>query len=98
MTRFAEWVSDVLGRPVTFVMAVGGILLWTAAGPYFHYSSGWQLVINTGTTILTFLMLFPLQSSQNRQSKAVHVKLDELILKLDGPRDAVAGIEKSDAL
>ncbi|MBB4066175.1 low affinity iron permease family protein [Gellertiella hungarica] len=77
---FSNAVSEWAGKPVTFVLAVGGICIWAALGPFLDYSESWQLVVNTATTIITFLMIFVLQNSQNRDAKALQVKLDELIL------------------
>jgi len=76
---FANWTSRVMGGRWAFVVAFFTVVIWAIAGPYFEYSQNWQLVINTGTTIVTFLMVFLIQNSQNRESKAVHLKLDELI-------------------
>jgi low affinity Fe/Cu permease len=78
-TRFAKWTARSAGRPATFVFAVLIIVGWAAAGPIFGFSDTWQLVINTGTTIVTFLMVFLIQNTQNRDSEAIQVKLDELI-------------------
>src|SRR6476661_1756455 len=77
---FANIVSEWAGRPAAFVAAFTLILLWAVAGPFFHYSENWQLVVNTATTIITFLMVFVVQNSQNRDGKALQAKLDELIL------------------
>lgn len=77
---FSNRVSDWAGKPVTFVLAVLGIVVWALLGPVLDYSESWQLVVNTATTIVTFLMIFVLQNSQNRDAKALQVKLDELIL------------------
>lgn len=77
--RFAKRTARAAGQPAAFVSACLCILVWIALGPLFHFSDTWQLVINTGTTIITFLMVFLIQSTQNRDSEAVHVKLDELI-------------------
>lgn len=77
--RFSTAVSHAAGRPLTFVAACVGIVAWAVSGPFFQYSEPWQLVVNTGTTIITFLMVFVLQNSQNRDGAAVQVKLDELI-------------------
>lgn len=77
---FSNSISDWAGKPVTFAMAVGGIAIWAMLGPLLNYSESWQLVVNTATTIITFLMIFVLQNSQNRDAKALQVKLDELIL------------------
>jgi low affinity Fe/Cu permease len=76
---FASSVSAVLGAPWAFVLALGTIVMWVSSGPLFHFSDTWQLVINTATTIVTFLMVFLIQNTQNRDAKALHLKLDELI-------------------
>lgn len=94
MSRLARQIAEVIGTPHAFVSACILIVLWAAAGPYLHYSENWQLIINTGTTILSFLMLFLLQHAQNHDTKAIHVKLDELIVRLPQPRNEIAGIEK----
>ena len=78
-SRISRWTIHATGGRWGFATALGVILLWAASGPYFHFSDYWQLVINTGTTIVTFLMVFLIQNAQNRESKAVHLKLDELI-------------------
>src|ERR671920_1734810 len=78
-TRFAKWTSHAAGHPATFALAVLIILVWAATGPIFAFSDTWQLVINTGTTITTFLMVFLIQNTQNRDTAAVQLKLDELI-------------------
>ncbi len=77
--RFASMAARKAGQPVAFSTAVLIILLWALTGPFFHFSDTWQLVINTGTTIITFLMVFLIQNTQNRDSEAMHLKLDELI-------------------
>jgi low affinity Fe/Cu permease len=79
-SRFSHAVSNAAGKPITFAVACGGVLLWALSGPVFHYSETWQLVINTSTTIITFLMVFILQNTQNRDGEAIQAKLDELIL------------------
>ncbi len=94
-SRFATAVAELSGKPVTFVMAVALVLVWAASGPVFNFSETWQLVINTGTTIITFLMVFVLQNSQNRDGKALQAKLDELILTSQAQNKFV-GIEKLD--
>ena len=81
-TRFAKWTSHATGRPLTFTLALGVIVAWAITGPIFGFSDTWQLVINTGTTIVTFLMVFLIQNTQNRDSEALHVKLDEVIRAL----------------
>jgi low affinity Fe/Cu permease len=78
-SRAAQWTSRQCGRPLTFGMAVAIVLVWAVTGPAFKYSDTWQLVINTGTTIVTFLMVFLIQNTQNRDASAVQLKLDELI-------------------
>ena len=75
----AQWTARQMGHASTFVMACGIVIVWAAAGPLFHFSDTWQLIINTGTTIVTFLMVFLLQHAQNRDSTAIQLKLDELI-------------------
>lgn len=79
-SRFSHAVSNAAGKPITFAIACAGVLIWAVSGPIFHYSETWQLVINTSTTIITFLMVFILQNTQNRDGEAIQAKLDELIL------------------
>lgn len=93
--KFAAAVASASGKPITFVAAVTLVLAWAASGPFFNYSETWQLVINTSTTIITFLMVFVLQNSQNRDGKALQAKLDELILSSQAANRFV-GIEKLD--
>jgi low affinity Fe/Cu permease len=90
---FAHWTSDVVGSPWAFLTGVIVTLTWAATGPYFHFSDSWQLVINTGTTIVTFLMVFLIQSTQNRDAKAVHLKLDELIRAVGAARTRLVRLE-----
>ncbi|CAN7724478.1 low affinity iron permease family protein [Neorhizobium sp. LjRoot104] len=94
-SKFATRVASLSGKPGTFVLAVAVVLAWAISGPFFGYSETWQLVINTGTTIITFLMVFVLQNSQNRDGKALQAKLDELILTSQAQNKFV-GIEKLD--
>ncbi len=94
-SKFATTVADLSGKPATFVLAVVLVIVWAASGPVFDYSENWQLVINTSTTIITFLMVFVLQNSQNRDGKALQAKLDELILTSQAQNKFV-GIEKLD--
>src|SRR5437763_12548508 len=77
--RFATRTSEAVGSPAAFIMALALIVLWGATGPLFGYSDSWQLVVNTATTVITFLMVFLIQTTQNRDAKAIHLKLDELI-------------------
>ena len=91
--RFAFHVSDRMGRPLTFLLALGVVLAWALSGPLFHFSDTWQLVINTGTTVVTFLMVFLIQATQNRDARALHLKLDELIRAQRGARNAFADLE-----
>ncbi|MBA2679073.1 MAG: low affinity iron permease family protein [Ktedonobacteraceae bacterium] len=91
--RFARSMSSMLGHPLAFGMAVLVIVVWAITGPIFHFSNTWQLVINTGTTIVTFLMVFLIQNSQNRDSKVVQVKLDELIRALKSADNSILDTE-----
>src|SRR5437867_12482215 len=91
---FARRSSIVLGSAWAFASAILIILIWGLTGPTFHYSNTWQLIINTGTTIVTFLMVFLIQNTQNRDAKAVHLKLDEIIRALKGARNELVDLEK----
>ncbi len=91
--RYATKVSAIVGSPLAFVIALGVLLVWAVTGPLFSYSDTWQLVINTGTTIVTFLMVFLIQNTQNRDAKAIHLKLDELLRGLKGARNSMVALE-----
>lgn len=95
-SRFSSVVSRLMGKPVTFMIALATVCVWAISGPFFGFSEVWQLVINTGTTIVTFLMIFVLQNSQNRDGEALQAKLDELILTSKRAENKFIGIEKLD--
>jgi len=92
--HFARQSSEVLGTPWAFIIALIIIAVWGVTGPVFHFSDTWQLIINTGTTIVTFLMVFLIQNTQNRDAKAMHLKLDELIRAVEGARNRLVDLEK----
>ena len=94
-TRFAKFTSHAAGQPATFCAALAIIVIWAVSGPIFGFSDTWQLVINTGTTIVTFLMVFLIQATQNRDTLALQLKLDELILATKGASNRLAGIEQA---
>src|SRR5580658_6659044 len=91
--RLAHATAERVGRPQSFLLAVLVVVVWGATGPLFHFSDTWQLVINTGTTIVTFLMVFLIQNTQNRDAHAIHLKLDELIRANKHARNELLGLE-----
>jgi low affinity Fe/Cu permease len=93
-SRFASGTAQVVGHPMVFFGAVVLLLVWALSGPYFHYSDTWQLIINTSTTIVTFLVVFLIQNTQNRDAKALHLKLDELIRSHHPANDDLIDIQK----
>jgi low affinity Fe/Cu permease len=94
--RFAKWISNITGKPGTFALCVVVVLVWALTGPLFGFSDSWQLIINTGTTIVTFLMVFLIQNTQNRDTREVHLKLDELIRSNKHARNLLLDLEELD--
>ena len=92
--KFANKASDAMGSPWAFIAAALLIIVWAISGPVFGFSEVWQLVINTGTTIITFLMVFLIQNTQNRDAKAMHLKLDELLRGVEGARTSMVDLEE----
>ncbi len=91
--RFANWATMATGSSTAFITAISVIIIWGITGPIFKYSDTWQLIINTGTTIITFLMVFLIQKSQNKDSKAIHLKLNELLASHQGASNRMVDIE-----
>jgi low affinity Fe/Cu permease len=89
----AQWIALQAGSPAAFLLATLTILIWATLGPVFHFSDTWQLVINTATTIITFLMVFLIQNTQNRDTRALHLKLDELLKGVEGARTGLVSLE-----
>ncbi len=92
--RLAIWTADIVGSPWAFLISAGLILAWAISGPYYNYSDDWQLVMNTFTSVVTFLMVFLIQAMQNRDSKAMHLKLDELLRAVKTARTSLVSLEQ----
>jgi len=95
-TRVAKWASHTSGRPSTFMVALAIIVVWLLTGPIFHFSDTWQLVINTSTTIITFLMVFLIQNTQNRDQEALQIKLDEVLRSMENAHTMLLDLEELD--
>src|SRR5512132_891474 len=93
-TRVATLISSASGQPLAFILAVLIIVVWGVTGPIFHFSDTWQLVVNTGTTIVTFLMVFLIQRAQNKEARAMQLKLDEIVLAVKGASNHLIDIEQ----
>jgi low affinity Fe/Cu permease len=93
-TRLTKWTAHASGKPITFVLAAGVIVVWALTGPLFGFSDTWQLVINTSTTIVTFLMVFLIQATQNRDAEAMQLKLDEIIRAIGNAKNELLDIEQ----
>src|ERR1700709_1615910 len=91
--RFSNWATNATGSSAAFLIAISVIIIWAVTGPVFKYSDTWQLVINTGTTIVTFLMVFLIQKSQNKDSKAIHLKLNEILASHQGASNRMVNLE-----
>jgi low affinity Fe/Cu permease len=94
--RFAKWTANIAGKPGTFAICIAVVIIWAFTGPLFGFSDTWQLIINTGTTIITFLMVFLIQNTQNRDAQELHLKLDELIRSTKDARNVLLDLEALD--
>lgn len=92
-SRLATNASNIMGTGTAFIISVGAILVWIASGPFFHFSDTWQLVINTSTTIITFLMVFLIQHAQNKDTRVLHLKLNELLAAMEGASNRLIDLE-----
>lgn len=92
--KFSRRTADIVGSPWAFIVAIAVLIMWAVTGPVFHFSDTWQLVINTSTSVVTFLMVFVIQASQNRDSRALHLKLDELIRSVENARTEMIDLEE----
>jgi low affinity Fe/Cu permease len=90
---FSQWTAELVGSPWAFLASASLIVVWGATGPLFHFSDSWQLVVNTGTTVITFLMVFLIQNTQNRDARAMHLKLDELIRAVGSARTRLVHLQ-----
>ncbi len=93
-SKISKYMSILLGSSIAFSCAISFVIIWALTGPYFHFSNSWQLVINTTTTIITFWMVFLIQNTQNRDTKALHLKLDEIIRSIQGAHNELLNIEE----
>lgn len=94
--QFSVWLSNITGRPYTFLLMLSLLVIWACSGPYFQFNDTWQLIANTATSLITFLMVFIIQNSQNRDIKAIHLKLDELLRAMTEARNDLMDAEEKD--